>query len=154
MKFKTPLLCGALIAFLSGCNMGADSPRGFSLPEGDPEKGKHVLIEHNCFGCHSLDSMEAEVAATQSEITTRVPLGGRSMKITTYAELVTSIINPSHRISRGHKDYTTDADGNSIMPNYNHVMTVDELVNVVAFLQPEYEVVPYTYTRYNQYGPY
>lgn len=134
-----------------GCNSGPDSPRGFSLPEGNIDKGKTVIFRHSCLSCHSLEGMEAEVASVEKELEERVPLGGRSMRVTTYAELVTSIINPSHRISKAHKSYTTNEDGTSVMRNYNDVLTVTELIDVVSYLQPKYEVAPYTYTPYHQY---
>ena len=31
---------------LAGCDLGANSPRGFSLPEGDIDKGKTVFVRH------------------------------------------------------------------------------------------------------------
>ena len=37
------------------------------------------------------------------------------------------------------------------MPIFNDVMTVTELVNLVAFLQPQYKVKPIQYTTYGQY---
>jgi sulfur-oxidizing protein SoxX len=38
------------------------------------------------------------------------------------------------------------------MTIYNDVMTVTELVNLVTFLQSNYELVPYQRTNYQFYG--
>jgi hypothetical protein len=45
---------------------------------------------------------------------------------------------------------TISEDGESKMPVYNGVMTVQELIDIVAFLQPQYNVVvpKYSYPMY------
>jgi mono/diheme cytochrome c family protein len=141
----------AAISFLlTGCGQGVDAPTGFSLPEGNMEAGKQVFIKHNCMACHTVDGLDD--SAFESQLDEKIRLGGASPKIKTYAQLVTSIINPSHRISRGPKWVTTDeATGESKMIIYNDVMTVTELIDVVAYLQPEYRVTPLPYTPYTHY---
>ena len=42
MKYTPLIVC--LIA-LTGCDKGVDSPRGFSLPEGNAEQGKTVFLK-------------------------------------------------------------------------------------------------------------
>ena len=65
----------------------------------------------------------------------------------TYGELVTSIINPSHKVSAKYAQEfsVTNPDGSSKMErfgfNYNYAMSVQELVDVVTFLQSEYKLV-------------
>ena len=68
----------------------------------------------------------------------------------TYGELVTSIINPSHRLARGMDPRHVDGEGESKIPRYNEVMTVQQLVDITEFLSskysvwaPEYRVVPH-----------
>lgn len=136
-------------SFITACDQGVDSPRGFSLPQGDAVAGEQAIIKHRCMACHTIGGLDG--SGLSAEIPTKVELGGSSPRITTYAQLVTSIINPSHRISRGPYWETTDEASQSLMTNYNDVMTVTELVNVVAFLQPKYEVKPLPYTPYSQY---
>ncbi|PDH39419.1 MAG: hypothetical protein CNE99_05770 [OM182 bacterium MED-G24] len=76
-----------------------------------------------------------------------VQLGGVSTHVKTYGDLVTSIINPSHKLSRGNDPATVAETGESVMRNYNETLTVQELIDFVAFLQDEYEVwVPDYYT--------
>lgn len=134
---------------LSACDQGVDSPRGFSLPEGNAELGQQVFIKHNCLACHSVEGLDN--TGIESELEKRVVLGGTSARITTYAELVTSIINPSHRISKGPSDLTTNENGESLMRNYNDVMTVTELVDMVAYLQTKYLIKPIEHTSYSHY---
>jgi len=144
----------AVVAFLaltqvSGCDQGAHSPRGFSLPEGDVEAGQKAFMTHQCLSCHTLEGMQDSTLTL--ELQKAVELGGESVRVTTYAELVTSIINPSHKLSRGYKLNITNEQGRSKMRNYNDVLTVTELVDLVTFLQPHYKVKPITYTHYGQY---
>lgn len=141
------LCCGFLT--LSGCDRGPDSPRGFSLPKGDPEQGQAVFIKYQCLACHSIDSVADD--SIEKELSVVVPLGGEVRKTKTYAELVTSVINPSHRIAKVYMKGLINADGSSKMRNYNDVMTVTELIDLVAFLQPHFEVVDYEETYYNIY---
>jgi len=134
---------------LMACDQGIDSPRGFSLPQGDAVAGEQAIIKHRCMACHTIDGLDDSLL--ESEVPRKVELGGASPKITTYAELVTSIINPSHLISRGPHWETTDGESHSLMTNYNDVMTVTELIDVVTYLQPKYAVKPLPYTPYSQY---
>ena len=78
-------------------------------------------------------------------------LGGTSIRVTTYADLVTSVINPSHKLARNYQLALIQHDGVSKMLVFNDVMTVTELINLVTFLQPKYKVPHYEYTYY---GPY
>ncbi len=136
------------VASLVACTRGPESPRGFSLPEGDYDRGQATFASLGCNSCHSaegVDQLNPEEAAVSFE------LGGTSPRVTTYAELMTSIINPSHRLShRLPREESTDK-GESIMKNYNDVMTVRELIDLVAYLQPQYTVIVITPQRYRSY---
>ena len=71
-----------------------------------------------------------------------VELGGSVTRVKTYGELVTAIINPSHKLADGYAtDVVAEADGRSKMYVYNGYMTVQELIDIVMFLQPEYDLV-------------
>ncbi len=151
---KKQMIVSVLVSvwFLSACDSGVNSPRGFSLPKGDVDKGREVFLAGDCLACHSLSGFNVEMEATTRQIGKRVLLGGKTKKITTYAELVTSIINPSHKISRGTRPYNRDAEGNSSMRNYNQELSVQELIDLVTFMETKYEVTPYPYTDYRPYG--
>ena len=75
---------------------------------------------------------------------TILQLGGAVSSIKTQGDLVTSIINPSHRVV-GWRSETMGPDGQSIMTVYNEFMTVQQLIDLVAFLQQRYDFVPPVY---------
>jgi len=118
-----------------GCNPQA---RGFALPQGDVEKGKVAFFDLGCNHCHSAGDIEW--IGNPENI--RVALGGEVQTIKSYGELVTSIINPSHKVAPRYKESMTTETGDSKMWIYNEVMTVQNLVDIVTFLQAEYDVVP------------
>jgi hypothetical protein len=139
-----------LIITIISCDTGPDSPRGFSLPQGDIAKGKTIFFKYECLSCHVLDGVEQPDIMNTNNISIR--LGGKTTQVKTYAQLVTAIINPSHSFSRGYALELIQKDDKSLMKNFNDVMTVAELVDLVVFLQPHYELVPYSPTRYQYYG--
>ena len=119
------------------------------LPEGDVAKGSELFVEFRCNACHSVRGVELPDPVAEREH--HFVLGGQRTKA--YAELVTSVINPSHRVAIGYRRAPLDTDDGSPMAVYNDVMTVTELVDLVAFLQAQYKVerkpryryVPYEY---------
>lgn len=150
---KRTILFGLTCVFiLSACDQGVSSPEGFSLPEGNPKAGERVFLKHQCLACHSIPGLEDD--NFEREHSPPISLSSNSAIVKTYAELVTSIINPSHRISRGALWANSDANKESVMPNYNDVLTVSELIDLVAFIQPHYEVTPWPYTVYPVYPVY
>ena len=141
-------LCFVLLVACSG---GKQSPIGFSLPEGDAEAGKVTFVELACNACHSTPDVEQLEGASPGD--TSVALGGDVRTVKTYADLVTSVINPSHRISKANRPGMVVHKGESSMPNYNSVMTVEQLIDVVAYLQPHYVLRPYERTMYRVHRP-
>ena len=71
-------------------------------------------------------------------------------KVKTYGELITAIINPSHKLADGYPEELVSEDGESRMYVYNDYMTIKELTDIVMFLQPHYDVVVPNY-RYPAY---
>lgn len=134
---------------LTSCSKGADSPKGFSLPKGDAQAGKAVFMKYQCLSCHTIEGVEQDDIHKNAEIS--VALGGKTRKTVTYAELVTSVINPSHKLATRYLIADISTEGTSKMTVFNDVMTVTELVNLIAFLQPKYTLVPYQPTRYAYY---
>lgn len=124
------IVCGA-VAIQACTALGT----GYHLPSGDAVRGREAFRALGCNVCHRVESV-AELAAGGD-----VALGGQTARVKTYGDLVTAIVNPSHRVARG---YPRDRSGESPMAAayLNDVMTVQELIDVVAFLQAAYEVVP------------
>lgn len=134
---KTYILVIAFLLSLVGC-----SQKEFNLPPGDAEAGRATFVLLQCNDCHSVEGVEY---VGGGDIDVR--LGGKTTKVKSYADLVTSVINPSHKLSRGQDPSTVSSEGESTMRDYNEVMTVQELVNLVTFLQSKYEIwVPEHYT--------
>ena len=126
----------AVAALVSGA--AACDTREFVLPPGDVEQGMATFTELGCNNCHSVTDKIPH--APEEDGTIHVELGGTVTRVKTYADLVTSIINPSHKLSRGANLMTATEDGQSRMPLYNDVMTVQQLVDLTAFLEGTYQV--------------
>ncbi len=141
MKASTLSYIGLLIfAFLLLQVSCETQSRGFALPEGDAEAGKRSFVELNCNQCHSIEGIPWAGSEAMGDL--RIELGGEVSSIKTYGELVTSVINPSKKIARKYEAIATTGDGQSRMRNYNEYMTVQDLVDIVTFLQETYKIVP------------
>jgi sulfur-oxidizing protein SoxX len=151
MKSQFLVIVVLVAATFAGCDTGPKSGRGFSLPDGDVQRGKAAFLEFQCNACHSVPGIEQLASEDENRIS--VALGGEVKHIQTYGELVTSIINPSHRLAKGYPDELIEEHDQSRMRNYNDVMTVSQLIDLVDFLQSEYTLKPYEPTTYEVY-PY
>lgn len=129
----------ATFLMLTGCT-DPKSARGFSLPDGDVNAGREAFVRLNCHQCHTVVGESVPKGPLADVIT--VPLGGEVVRVRTYGQLVTSIINPQHIISPAYRGKYTDPTGRSLMPDYNQTMTVKELVDLVAYLQSRYKLKP------------
>jgi hypothetical protein len=127
-----------LTTLLAGC--GPKSPLGFSLPNGSSTRGQTAFVELRCTSCHEIEGLGLEYGGGPAHVT----LGGKTTRIRTEGELVTSIINPSHKLSPRYKEEQVAVNGQSIMSlaYLNDVMTVQQLIDLVAFLQSTYQIAP------------
>ena len=141
--YYRPLWLGLVLLLASACEN-----QEFVLPPGDVAKGQAVFIDLSCNSCHSVAGHVEHSPLEDGAI--HVELGGIVSRIKSYSNLVTSIINPSHKLSRGINAMTTTEEGKSRMPIYNEVMTVQQLVDLTAFLETTYEVwvPPYNVYQY------
>lgn len=144
-------IAGAVLAFavLSGCERPSTAT-AFVLPPGDVASGRDLFISYGCIGCHTI--RDANLPEPESPRAVSVPLGGRVARLKSYNELVTSVINPSHKFVAGRRAEEVSVDGESLMTVYNDVMTVSELIDIVAFLESRYERIErpgYRYPVYN-----
>ena len=141
------LIAGALA--LTGCDTGPKGAVGFTLPDGDVAAGKANYIAFQCHACHATDSVPQLEGSGPTAIS--VPLGGETTRIKSYGELVTSIINPSHKITRRTSPDMADASGESKMVSFNDFMTVTQMIDLVAFVQSNYSLSPYSRSNYPIY---
>ena len=140
----------ACTSMLSACSPAPESAIGFRLPDGDPERGLQVFKAFECNACHTIEGVDLPYIGS-GEL--NYTLGGTTTRVRTYGELVTSIINPSHKLSPGYR--SPDGDGRSPMAEarLNEAMTVQQLIDLVAFLQDQYAVVPPEYYPYSRIYP-
>lgn len=129
----------AIIALFQACGQST----GFALPEGNIEAGKNTFLKFECNQCHSTTNVDFQ----GSDDNLHLALGGEVSTIKSYGQLVTSVINPSHKVALGYRDKLTD---DNRMRNFNEEMTVQEMVDLVTYLQSEYEIP----TPYEYYYPY
>jgi len=147
-SYGLPILISLLVG-VCGCDTGPKSARGFSLPDGDVEQGEQTFVALKCHACHTISG----VKLPEQEREESISLGGKVARIKTYGELVSSIINPSHRLAKGYPPDVVASDGESKMRNYNNTMTVTQLIDLVAFLQSRYELREYEHTEYPMLSP-
>ena len=140
------LLGPIVLLLLSACAPSPESPRGFALPAGNIEAGRQAFIELQCHGCHRISGVDLPQFLGTAPVA--IVLGGQSARVRTYGDLVTSIINPSHRLIEGYPAEQVSRNGESIMPVLTSVMTVQQLIDLVALLQSSYEIVPPTDESY------
>lgn len=115
------------------------SQRGFRLPDGDAQDGREAFLYMQCHQCHSIKG--EQLPGIPGQEPPYVELGGMTTKVKTYGQLVTAIINPSHKLATGYARELVSDNDQSKMYVYNDHMTVRELTDIVMFLQPHYEVV-------------
>lgn len=130
-----------IVVMLGGtiaCESGRHSSAGFRLPvNGDVDRGKVAFVQLGCNQCHEVSGMDFAKPTVQPPVP--VILGGVVPSEPTDGYLVTSIINPSYALAPYPKD-TVTVGGKSRMPDYSGRMTVQQLVDTVAFLQSRYKV--------------
>lgn len=148
MKKLSLLAC---VLCIVSCGYGPESPRGFSLPEGNADRGKILFSKYRCIDCHAIAGDETK-PTEEYLLGTPIVLGRSNGRVTTYGELVTGIINPSHKLSRRYPlSLVADKEGESKMDNINHVLIVEDLIDLVAYLQLQYKVKPYRTSEYRLY---
>jgi sulfur-oxidizing protein SoxX len=135
-----------LVTALAGCDTGPKSGKGFRLPDGDVEKGKAAFLALKCNTCHRVNGVD--LPAPVPTAATNVVLGGEVSSIRTYGELVASVINPSHGLAPGFKNVQLKDGRLSPMPEFNEVMTVRQMIDLVAFLQSRYKKLAFEYPAY------
>jgi len=100
------------------------------------EKGREAFLALKCNTCHKVEGMAELPPPTKFNLT----LGGETPRVKTYAELVTAVINPSHVGSLKYAALLKDAK-ETPMPKFNHEMTVEQMIDIVTFLQWSYKLV-------------
>lgn len=132
-------LAAASLLLLMGCEAAAKSPAGFRLPDGDPALGRQVLLDMRCHICHRVEGGGFPAPTAQPPVP--ILLGGQVPFAKTDGELVTAIINPSHKIAPALSVEQVKSGDLSRMPDFTEHMTVRQMIDLVAFLQSRYTVI-------------
>jgi hypothetical protein len=117
------------------CGTGRKGSAGFRLPDGDPAKGREAFVANRCYACHVVNGVELGTPFAEG---VPIRLGGSVPTLPTDGQLATAILSPSHRLTRG--------PGNAVrsgklsrMGDFTESMTLREMIDIVAFLQPTYK---------------
>jgi mono/diheme cytochrome c family protein len=111
------------------------------FPLGDIQRGREAFVALECNACHRIEG--AAIAAHPSPASVSVALGGHTPRIETYGDIITAIVNPSHRLARGYRAVAGRGEPSPMTAQFlNDVMTTQQLVDIAAFLRTEYDYVP------------
>lgn len=102
----------------------------FTWPKGDPARGREVFVKLECYACHEVKGEKFPAPSEPGKIGPELSQMGPLHDPEYFAE---ALINPSAVIEPG-KGYAA-ADGSSKMPSFNDSATVQEVVDLVAFLR-------------------
>ena len=120
---------------------GLATPRGwrFALPAGSPQAGRKAFADFECFKCHAVQGEEFPAPkADQGGVGPALAGMGAMHPAEYFAE---AIINPNASVGwriKHHKEEKKGylgTDGKSRMPSYNGAMSVQQLIDVVAYLK-------------------
>ena len=135
-KIQTVLLLYSVFAFSVGSfslaaekrqpgEMEMHHPKGwqFTMPKGDPEKGREVFEKYVCYVCHEVRGEKFPAAAPGSALGPELSQMGPLHPLEFFTE---SVINPSAHAPKKYRG----PDGKSTMPTANERMTVQELIDL------------------------
>lgn len=137
-QIRIPLLSAVLL--LTSCATHPDYATQFRFPVewGSIAGGRQAFVELECHQCHHVNGVNLAPYPGSSPV--MIELGGEIIHAKTYADLVTSIINPNHVVSDDYlrtlpRDERSGA--RSIMP-FKEQMTVTQLIDLVTLLNSRY----------------
>ena len=114
---------------------GHGTPEGwkFTWPAGNAAAGREAFVKLECYSCHKVKGEQfpkpdptSEPGKVGPELSQMAPLHAPEY----FGE---AIINPSAVVEEG-KGYRAP-DGKSKMPSYNDLVTVQEVIDLVAYLK-------------------
>jgi mono/diheme cytochrome c family protein len=142
--FFKVLFAGALAAAVAGLSGCAYTPVfGFPIEQGNIADGRQAFVDHRCHQCHSIAGERLPPLAGADD--PLLELGGQTIYVKSFADIMTSVINPDHRISERYRDQLLrqgiiPVDTPMPAPHID-TMTVRQLIDIVAFLDSKYELI-------------
>ncbi len=101
-----------------------------SWPRGDPSRGRAAFVRFECYSCHEVRGERLPTPSEPGRLGPELSAMGPLHETEYFVE---AIVNPNAVIDRG-RGYEA-ADGSSKMPSYNDSLTVQELIDLVAYLR-------------------
>jgi len=143
VKFRLLAIVTALSLAILGAGCTYNPTFGFPVEQGNIEAGRQAFIDHRCHQCHSVAGVRLpELAGASSPL---FELGGETSTLKAYSELVTSIINPDHRISERYREevlrQAVPPLASPMPMAHIETMTVRQLIDLVAFLDSRYVLI-------------
>jgi mono/diheme cytochrome c family protein len=102
----------------------------FTWPKGDPAKGRNVFQKLECYSCHEVRGERFPKPTDSARVGPELAGMAQAHPPEYFAE---SIINPGAVIERG-RGYAA-ADGSSKMPSYADSLTIQDTIDLVAYLR-------------------
>jgi Cu/Ag efflux protein CusF len=97
----------------------------FTLPKGDPIKGRSVFVKYECYNCHEVRG--EDFPEPSEETAPELSQMGPGHPVEFFAE---SIINPNAVVPKAYQR----SDGTSPMRDFTEEMTLRELIDVSAYI--------------------
>lgn len=117
------------------------TPKGwqFALPSGDPQAGRQVFTDLECFKCHEVVGENFPAPkAEQGDVGSMLSGMGGMHPAEYFAEIM---IDPNASVAWRIKHHKSEKkgylgpDGKSKMPSYNDTMTIQQLIDIVAYMK-------------------
>jgi len=111
------------------------------FPLGNVQRGREAFVSLECHACHRVDDVDIPPHAAPTQFD--VVLGGHTPKIETFGDIITAIVNPSHRLARSYRAAAGRGEPSPMSAQFlNDVMTTQQLVDIAAFLRTQYDYIP------------
>ena len=130
-----------LLGLATGCADGNESAGTSGTPTvlaGDPEGGKQVFLDHGCWQCHTVPSLEGETPRPMRNIGPRLDLAGRTYDAPFIRR---SIVEPRAYIEKGESgsiggtvEYRTHMPTFGAAQDAPYHMSEQQLADLVAFI--------------------
>lgn len=133
-RLSISILLASILVVANGCSIRTYHPEDrFELPDGNSTTGRAVFVKMSCYSCHAVQGDTHPEPVAQP--TVPVVLGPEYAKWSN-ERLALSIVDPSHNVPKEFR-YSPDIRLGTLsrMGNYRDVMTVQELVDIVAYLR-------------------
>lgn len=111
-------------------------PQPATLPAGDPVAGKQAFVEMRCWSCHEVYG--GDMPQPVAEPRMPVYIGGNVRSEPDDLYLLRAIAAPSHELAKGWGTEGVQSGTLSRMGDYSRVMTVRQLLDVIAFIKSRY----------------